>query len=421
MKPYDIVIIGGGAAGLAALKGAYDKSLNICLIERDKTLGGILKQCIHNGFGLHHYNEELTGPEYAERGIEEVLGLNVDIFTDTTVVDVVKENGTFELMLMNTKKGEHRIKAISTIISSGCYERTRGAIQLPGDRPAGIMPAGSAQRHLNIDGYMVGKKVFILGSGDIGLIMARRMTLEGAEVLGVAELMPHSNGLTRNIVQCLHDFDIPLYLSHTISDIKGKSVLESITISEVDENFDYIEGTEKTFEVDTLLLSVGLIPDINMFDSLKFEVSKKTGGAIVDQTYQTSVEGLFACGNALHVHDLVDFVTEESTKAGQQAKAYILNNKKRSKNTLYVTPSSNISYILPQTLDMDDDFNEVVLSLRTTTNALTGKFHVYQGETLLFSEKAKFVVPAEMEKIKIKKEHLKHSGPISILFEVVSQ
>jgi len=420
MKPYDLVIIGGGAAGLAALKGAYDEKLKILLIERDKTLGGILKQCIHNGFGLHHYKEELTGPEYAERGVNEVLGLNVDIITDTTVIDVLKENGTFELKVINTKKGEHSIHSTSVIISSGCYERTRGAIQLPGDRPAGIMPAGSAQRYLNMEGYMVGKKVFILGSGDIGLIMARRMKLEGAEVLGVAELMPHSNGLTRNIVQCLHDFDIPLFLSHTISDIKGKDVLESITISEVDENFEYIDGTEKSFDVDTLLLSVGLIPDINMFDSLKFDVSKKTGGAIVDQTYQTSVEGLFACGNALHVHDLVDFVTEESTKAGEQAKAYILNNKKRSNNMISVTPSSNVSYLLPQTLDMDDEFEDVILSLRTTTNAMSGKFHIYQGENLLFTKKAKFVVPAEMEKLTIKKEMLKYKGPITVQFEVVN-
>ncbi len=332
----------------------------------------------------------------------------------------MKENGLFELKVMNTQKGEHAIKSKSVIISSGCYERTRGAIQLPGERPAGIMPAGSAQRYLNIDGYMVGKKVFILGSGDIGLIMARRMKLEGAEVLGVAEIMPHSNGLTRNIVQCLHDFDIPLFLSHTVSDIRGKDTLESITISEVDENFEYIDGTEKTFEVDTLLLSVGLIPDINMFDSLKFDVSKKTGGAIVDQTYQTSIDGLFACGNALHVHDLVDFVTEEATKAGKQAKDYLLNNKKRSNNTLAVTPSSNIGYILPQTLDMDDDFEDVVLSLRTTTNAMTGKFHIYQGETLILTKKAKFVVPAEMEKITIKKELLNHKGPLSIQFEVVN-
>ncbi len=420
MKPYDLAIIGGGAAGLAALKGAYDEQLNILLIERDKTLGGILKQCIHNGFGLHHYKEELTGPEYAERGIKEVLGLNVDVITDSTVIDVLKENGQFDLKVINTKKGEHSIKTKSVIISSGCYERTRGAIQLPGDRPAGIMPAGSAQRYLNIDGYMVGKKVFILGSGDIGLIMARRMKLEGAEVLGVAELMPHSNGLTRNIVQCLHDFDIPLFLSHTISDIKGKDVLKSITISEVDENFEYIDGTEKSFDVDTLLLSVGLIPDINMFDSLKFDVSKKTGGAIVDQTYQTSVDGLFACGNALHVHDLVDFVTEESTKAGAQAKAYILNNKKRSEKLISVTPSSNIAYILPQTLDMDDDFEDVVLSLRTTTNAMSGKFHIYQGETLLYTKKARFVVPAEMEKLTIKKDTINQHGPISIQFEVVN-
>ncbi len=420
MKPYDIVIIGGGAGGVAALKSAYDESLRILLIERDKTLGGILKQCIHNGFGLHHYKEELTGPEYAERGIREIEGLGADVLVDTTVMDVNKENGRFSINVINTDKGAFTLESKAVILSSGCYERTSGAIQLPGDRPAGIMPAGSAQRYLNIDGYLVGRKVFILGSGDIGLIMARRMRLEGADVLGVAELMPHSNGLTRNIVQCLHDFDIPLYLSHTVTDIRGESVLEGITISEVDEQFNAIEGSEKHFEVDTLLLSVGLIPDIGMFDSLKFDISPKTNGAIVDHTYQTSIEGLFACGNALHVHDLVDFVTEEATKAGKQAKDYILKNKKRSHNTIDLTPKGNISYLLPQKLDMGDAFEEVTVSFRTTTNAMTGKFHVYQGDTLLFTKKAKFIVPAEMEKLTIKRDQLINKDPINIEFEVIN-
>ncbi len=419
-KSYDIVIIGGGAGGLAALKSAYDSSLNILLVERDKTLGGILKQCIHNGFGLHHYKEELTGPEYAERGINEVKELDADILVDTTVIDVMKEEETFFVKMTNTNDGLFDVQAKAVILSSGCYERTAGAIQLPGDRPAGIMPAGSAQRYLNIDGYLVGRRVFILGSGDIGLIMARRMRLEGADVLGVAEIMPYSNGLTRNIVQCLHDFDIPLYLSHTVTHIKGQDQLESITISKIDDNWDPIKGTEKEFEVDTLLLSVGLLPDIGMFDSLKFDISPRTSGAVVDQTYQTSIEGLFACGNALHVHDLVDFVTEESSAAGKQAKDYIMKAKKRSENTIDLIPSDNVSYLLPQKLDLGDDFESVNVSFRTTTNALRAVFHVYQGDALLFSKKARFVVPAEMEKITIKRDQLKNADePVYVKFEVV--
>lgn len=415
---YDLIIIGGGAAGVAALKSAYDPSLKILLVERENRLGGILKQCIHNGFGVHHYKEELTGPEYAVRGIDAIKTLDVDILTDTTVIDVEKTNGTFTVRMSNTTDGDHLRTSKAVILSSGCYERTRGAIQLPGDRPSGIMPAGSAQRYLNMEGYLVGKKVFILGSGDIGLIMARRMTLEGAKVLGVAEIMPYSNGLTRNIVQCLHDFDIPLYLSHTISDIRGKSRLEGITISEVDETFQTIEGTEKHFDVDTLLLSVGLIPDINMFESLSFETSRKTNGAIVDQTYQTSVEGLFACGNALHVHDLVDFVTEESEKAGKSAKAFIMENHKKNKKLIDIEASDNIGYVLPQKLDMDQPFDEVELSFRATMKGDKGVFVIHQGDQEILTKKARFVMPAEMEKISLKKDLIDTTEPITIRFEV---
>lgn len=414
---YDITIIGGGAAGLAALKSAYDENLNILLIERDKTLGGILKQCIHNGFGLHHYKEELTGPEYAERGILAVESLDIDVLLDTTVIDVVKEED-FDITLINTEKGEFHIQSKSVIISSGCYERTRGQIQLPGDRPKGIMPAGSAQRYLNIDGYLVGKNVFILGSGDIGLIMARRMTLEGANVLGVAELMPYSNGLTRNIVQCLHDFDIPLFLSHTITDIKGKERLESITISEVDQFFKPIKGTEKKFEVDTLLLSVGLVPDIKMFDSLNFQISPVTNGAIVDQTLQTNIDGLFACGNALHVHDLVDFVTEEGTKAGIQAKAYVTKKLKDKRDWININPSDKVRYVLPQKLDLNQDFSELTLSLRATESALRGTFKIYQGEKEIYEKKARFIAPAEMERITLSKDLIKTNEPITVKLEV---
>ncbi len=415
---YDVVVIGGGAAGLAAIHSAYDPTLKLLLIEREKTLGGILKQCIHNGFGLHHYKEELTGPEYAERGILSVKDLSFETMLDTTVADVEKKSDIFHITIMNTELGEAVIQAKTVILSTGCYERTRGAIQLPGTRPKGIMPAGSAQRYLNIDGYLVGKKVFILGSGDIGLIMARRMRLEGAEVLGVAEIMPYSNGLTRNIVQCLHDFDIPLYLSHTITDIKGIETLEAITISEVDTHFQPIAGTEKTFEVDTLLLSVGLIPDIKMFDSLKFDVSSLTNGAIVDQRYQTSIPGLFACGNALHVHDLVDFVTEESEKAGRFAKDYVLKTKAEKRQLITIDPGDKVRYVLPQYLDITQNFDETVLSLRATESALRGTFNIHQGETLIHSKKARFVAPAEMERLVLKRSDLVSEAPLKVSFEV---
>lgn len=414
---HDIIIIGGGAAGLSAAKEAYDPGLKILIIEREAQLGGILRQCIHNGFGIHKYNLELTGPEYAQKTHHLLDGLNIEVLMHSTVVDIIKDNH-FELTIMNPTDGEFKLTAKAIIIASGCYEKTRSQILLPGDRPAGIMSAGNAQRYLNLDGYMVGKKVFILGSGDIGLIMARRMTLEGAEVLGVAELMPYSNGLTRNIAQCLDDFDIPLYLSHTITDIVGKDRLENIVISEVDQAFNPIPGTEKTFEVDTLLLSVGLVPDIQMFESLKFHTSPITKGAVVDQHLQTSVEGCFACGNALHVHDLVDWVSEESEKAGQYAKMYVKNELKLSALES-VEPGENVRYVLPQRFDYENQDETVQFSLRTTLKAEKGTFKVFQGETLIFEKKARHLAPAEMEHIKINKDQLTSTAPIRISLEVM--
>lgn len=414
---HDIIIIGGGAAGLSAAKEAYDPDLKILIIEREAQLGGILRQCIHNGFGIHKYNLELTGPEYAQKTHHLLDGLNIEVLMHSTVVDIIKDDH-FELTIMNPTDGEFKLTAKAIIIASGCYEKTRSQILLPGDRPAGIMSAGNAQRYLNLDGYMVGKKVFILGSGDIGLIMARRMTLEGAEVLGVAELMPYSNGLTRNIAQCLDDFDIPLYLSHTITDIVGKDRLENIVISEVDQAFNPIPGTEKTFEVDTLLLSVGLVPDIQMFESLKFHTSPITKGAVVDQHLQTSVEGCFACGNALHVHDLVDWVSEESEKAGQYAKMYVKNELKPSALES-VEPGENVRYVLPQRFDYENQDETVQFSLRTTLKAEKGTFKVFQGETLIFEKKARHLAPAEMEHIKINKDQLISTAPIRISLEVM--
>jgi len=413
---YDIIIIGGGAAGLSAAKEAYDPSLNILVIEREAKLGGILRQCIHNGFGVHRYNLELTGPEYAEKSHEDILDMNIEVMTKTTVTDIDK-NTHFDLTLMNQTKGEFHLQSRAVIIASGCYEKTRSQILLPGDRPAGILTAGAAQRYLNIEGYMVGKNVFILGSGDIGLIMARRMTLEGANVLGVAELMPYSNGLTRNIAQCLDDYDIPLYLSHTITDIVGKKRLEKIVIQEVDDTFKPIAGTEKSFEVDTLLLSVGLVPDIQMFESLRFAVSPVTKGAIVDQYLQTSVEGLFACGNALHVHDLVDWVSEESERAGKYAKAYVLNTLEKA-STVLVNPGDNVRYVLPQKYDLDSIEDTVNFALRTTLKAEKGTFIVSQGDTVIMQKKARHIAPAEMEHIKVPKSKWVSQEPIQIRLEV---
>lgn len=412
----DLVIIGGGAAGLAAALSANHPDIQILVIEREKELGGILNQCIHNGFGLHVFKEELTGPEYAERYLEAFLKLNIEFLLDTTVVDV-KKTQDFELTVTSLKTGLFKINSKAVILSSGCYERTRGSIAIPGERPKGIMPAGSAQRYLNIDGYLVGKRIFILGSGDIGLIMARRMTLEGAKVLGVAEIMPYSNGLTRNIVQCLNDYDIPLYLSHTVTNVKGKERLEQITIQEVDKNFNPIKDTDKVFDVDTLLLSVGLVPDISLFDSLDFKRDPVTKSAVVNQFYETSVAGLFICGNALHVHDLVDYVSIESEKAGKSAQKYILNNRNQSKNVHLINFNENIRYIVPQLIDFDYLDVPIDLSFRVAKKMESATFKIIQNENVIFTKKAKNLAPAEMEKITLKIDKLIDNSPITLLLE----
>ena len=414
----DIAIIGGGAAGLAAALKATGDNIHVLVIEREKDLGGILNQCIHNGFGLQVFKEELTGPEYSTRVIQAFHEQHIQFLAHTTVTEIQKEEN-FILYASSEEHGLMKIEAKAVILSSGCYERTRGAVQIPGDRPAGIMPAGSAQRYLNIDGYLVGKKVFILGSGDIGLIMARRMTLEGAKVLGVAEIMPYSNGLTRNIVQCLHDFDIPLYLSHTVTNITGKERLETITIQEVDETYQPIPKTEKTFDVDTLLLSVGLIPDTVVLDQLKPVMSPITKSVIVNQFYETSVQGLFVCGNALHVHDLVDWVTKESEKAGMYAKQYVLDTQEKSTHVSSVNPGKNIRYIIPQLIDFDQLVEPIEMLFRVTKKVETGIFKVSQNHQLIKQKKAKYVAPAEMEHLILNPEDFIDQSPITLDFEEV--
>lgn len=414
----DIAVIGGGAAGLAAALKASSDDVHVLIIEREKKLGGILHQCIHNGFGLQVFKEELTGPEYASRFIDLVKRGKISYITDTTVTDIYKED-QFMIKATSIEQGLIQIEATAVILSSGCFERTRGAIQIPGERPAGIMPAGSAQRYLNIDGYLVGRRIFILGSGDIGLIMARRMTLEGAKVLGVAELMPYSNGLTRNIVQCLHDFDIPLYLSHTVTNIVGTKNLESVTIQEVDGTYDPIPGTEKNFEVDTLLLSVGLIPDTAILEHLKPEMSLVTKSVLVNQHYESSVEGLFVCGNALHVHDLVDYVTKESELAGNCALKYVKRTEHPNKAYLEVIPSKHVRYVVPQHIEYHTFKEPIEFLFRTTKKAEAGIFRILQNGKVIKEKKAKFIAPAEMEHITLSPNDLIDTSSIYLEFEEV--
>lgn len=412
---YDLVVVGGGPAGLAAAYEAHENGVEkILIIERDKELGGILNQCIHNGFGLHTFKEELTGPEYAGRFIDMVEGTNIEVMLDTMVLEI---EGKI-IHAINTEKGYLTIEAEAIVLAMGCRERTRGAISIPGDRTSGIFTAGAAQRFINMEGYMVGKKVVILGSGDIGLIMARRMTLEGAKVEAVVELMPYSNGLTRNIVQCLEDYGIPLYLSHTVIDVKGDGRLEKVIIAKVDENRQPIKGTEIELDADTLLLSVGLIPENELSKNAGVELDLRTNGLVVSESMETNREGIFACGNVVHVHDLVDFVTEEAKNAGKNAAKYI-KGKKRLNHFTEIKNGENISYTVPQKFEIESLDGNLNVFMRVR-NVFKNKQIVVRDEegNVIQSFKKPHVVPAEMERITILKDKLKNAkGAITISLE----
>ncbi len=402
MNSYNVVIVGGGSAGLAAAKKCYDLGIKkIVIMEKDAYLGGILNQCIHNGFGLHEFKEQLSGPEYAYRFIEMLKDTDVEIKLNTTVTEITKDK---HVIYTNEKEGYQEIEAKTIIFALGCFERNAGAIQLPGDRPIGVFSAGTAQKYLNIDGYLVGKRVFILGSGDIGLIMARRMTLEGAKVLGVAEIMPYSNGLNRNIVQCLNDFNIPLYLSHTVTNVIGKEKLERIELSKVDEHFTPIKGSEQYFDVDVLLLSIGLTPVTDLLTKLGIAIHPRTKGPIVNEHNETSVKGVFVAGNGLHVHDLVDFVSNEARLASQGAYAY-LNNKLHYDNEVIKTEAKiGIGYVVPQIINYLNVEDKVTLKFRATKPFKNVDIIIKADDEIIKKVYKMNLIPSEMENIEISRE-----------------
>ncbi len=401
---YDLVIVGGGPAGLAAAIAAKDNGIDsILIIERDRELGGILNQCIHNGFGLHTFKEELTGPEYASRFIAQVEERGIEYKLNTMVMDISHDK---VVTAMNSTDGMFTIEAKAVVLAMGCRERSRGALNIPGYRPAGIFSAGTAQRLVNIEGYMPGRRVVILGSGDIGLIMARRMTLEGAKVLAVAELMPYSGGLKRNIVQCLNDFDIPLYLSHTVVDIQGKERVEGITIAEVGPDRKPIPGTEIHYDCDTLLLSCGLLPENELSKTAGVTLSPITSGPVVNDSLETNIPGVFACGNVLHVHDLVDFVSQEATNAGKNAAKYIKDGEITSAKQIEILPVDGVRYTVPKYIRPEVMDDTLTVRFRVGQVYKGCAIATYFGDELISKRKRPVMAPGEMEQVVLKKSQL---------------
>lgn len=401
---YDLVIVGGGPAGLAAAIAAKDNGIDsILIIERDRELGGILNQCIHNGFGLHTFKEELTGPEYASRFIAQVEERGIEYKLNTMVMDISNDK---VVTAMNSTDGMFTIEAKAVVLAMGCRERSRGALNIPGYRPAGIFSAGTAQRLVNIEGYMPGRRVVILGSGDIGLIMARRMTLEGAKVLAVAELMPYSGGLKRNIVQCLNDFDIPLYLSHTVVDIQGKERVEGITIAEVGPDRKPIPDTEIHYDCDTLLLSCGLLPENELSKTAGVALSPITSGPVVNDSLETNIPGVFACGNVLHVHDLVDFVSQEAANAGKNAAKYIKDGETTSAKQIEILPVDGVRYTVPKYIRPEVMDDTLTVRFRVGQVYKGCAIATYFGDELISKRKRPVMAPGEMEQVVLKKSQI---------------
>ena len=402
MKTVDLIVIGSGAAGMAAAIEAKKNGVDdILILEKDERLGGILNQCIHNGFGLTEFKEELTGPEYLQRFVDQVKEMGIPYRLNAQVTDLTKDK---VITYSSKEDGFVKLQAKAIVMATGCYERNAGAIMLPGDRCSGVITAGTAQRYLNINGLMVGKRVVILGSGDIGLIMARRLTLEGAKVLCVSELMPYSAGLNRNIQQCLIDFNIPLYLSRTVSKVIGKDRLEKVVLSAVDENLQVIPGTEMEFECDTLILSVGLIPYIQLLNYIDCPTSS-TKGALVNQYMETEIEGIFTAGNCLHVHDVVDFVSDEARLAGRSAALYLQNKIDNKGSKIAIKPGNGLSYVLPQFI-LENSLEDIVIKFRVRKPVQDQIVWIKSGETVIMKVIKPVMIPSEMVMIKIAKEKL---------------
>lgn len=402
MRQIDLVVIGSGAAGMAAAIEAKKNGVNdLLILEKDEKLGGILNQCIHNGFGLTEFKEELTGPEYLQRFVDEVKRLEIPYKLNAQVIDLTKDK---VITYSSKEDGLVKLQAKAIIMATGCYERNAGAIMLPGDRCSGIITAGTAQRYLNINGLMVGKRVVILGSGDIGLIMARRLTLEGAKVLCVSEIMPYSAGLNRNIQQCLIDYDIPLYLSRTVSKVIGKDRLEKVILSAVDENLQIIPNTEMEFECDTLILSVGLIPYVSLLNYIDCPISS-TKGAVVNQYMETMIPGIFTAGNCLHVHDVVDFVSQEARLAGRSAALYLRNEIDNNEKKIAIKSGQNISYVLPQFV-LENSVDDITFKFRVRKPLKDQVVMIRSGETVLGKVVKPALIPSEMVMVNLSKDKL---------------